>query len=146
MLERWEVAARTSTSPTHVPSDLSGCFYSHSEPFDCRTRGCDSRDGRPNLLPCAMSRLYDPQNPRFLSREEVARLNPAACAAACEELDQNILSTLQNIDANFVETTRIVTDVILPTAERYGRSSKQIWDSIKVGDGFVVWKDAITVC
>lgn len=79
-----------------------------------------------------MSRLYDPQNPRLLTPEEIARLSPAECAAACEELDQNILSTLLSIDANFAETTRIVTDVLIPIVERYGRSSKQIWDSVKV--------------
>lgn len=69
----------------------------------------------------------------MLTREELARLSPAECAAACEELDQNILSTLQSIDSNFVETTRIVTDVLIPIIEKYGRSSKQIWDSVKVG-------------
>lgn len=82
-----------------------------------------------------MSRFYDPQNPRMYTREEIARLSPAAVAAASEELDQNILSTLQSIDANFVETTRIVTDVLIPITEKYGRSSKQIWDSVKVRTG-----------
>lgn len=79
-----------------------------------------------------MSRLYDPTNPRFLSREEIARLSPADCAAACEELDQNILSTLHSIDSNFVETTRVITDVLIPSVERYGESSREIWDSVKV--------------
>ena len=79
-----------------------------------------------------MSRLYDPHNPRMLTREEIARLNPVECAAACEELDQNILSTLQSIDADFADTTRIVTDVLIPIVEKYGSSSKQVWDSVKV--------------
>ncbi|KAK9900747.1 hypothetical protein P389DRAFT_16939 [Cystobasidium minutum MCA 4210] len=83
-----------------------------------------------------MSRLYDPHKPRMLTREEVARLNPVECAAACEELDQNILSTLQSIDANFAETTRIVTDVLIPIVEKYGSSSKHVWDSIKLWKAF----------
>lgn len=84
--------------------------------------------------PRAMSRLYyDPNQPRMLTPEEIATLNPTECAALCQQVDQNILDTLQKIDDNFVGATRTVTDRLIPAVEGYGRSSKVVWDSVKVG-------------
>ena len=81
-----------------------------------------------------MSRLYyDSQNPQLLTDEQIGRLSNREAAACCEQIDQNILSVLQEIDENFVSSTRTVTDKLIPAVEGYGRSSKLIWDSVKVG-------------
>ena len=81
-----------------------------------------------------MSRLYyDPQNPRLLSDEEIAQLSPREAAACCEQIDQNVVNVLQEIDESFGSATRTVTDRLIPAVEGYGRSSKKIWDSVKVG-------------
>lgn len=77
----------------------------------------------------------DLSNPRLLSEDEIARLSPGQLASLNEQLDQNILHTLQRIDANFAGCTRTITDGILPALEGYGRSSKQVWDSVKVRVG-----------
>ena len=85
-----------------------------------------------------MSFYADLLHPKLLSDEELERLNALQVAALNEQLDQNIVNTLQRIDANFAASTQLITDGILPALENYGRSSKQIWDSVKVRGGYAV--------
>lgn len=69
---------------------------------------------------------------RLLSDDELRQLSPSECAAWCEQLDLGIVDTLQQIDADFAAATRTVAEGILPAVEEYGRSSKEIWDSVRV--------------
>lgn len=68
----------------------------------------------------------------MLSDRELATLTPGECVEAREQLEQNIVSLLQETDENFVKCIRAVTDKIIPAIERHGRNSKEIWDSVKV--------------
>jgi len=80
--------------------------------------------------------FYDPKQPRLLSEQEIAELTPAECDAACLQVDQILVNILQNIDADFGKSHRIITDKILPDLERYGESSKGIWEGLKFWQGF----------
>ncbi|PLW51757.1 hypothetical protein PCANC_05540 [Puccinia coronata f. sp. avenae] len=80
--------------------------------------------------------FYDPKQPRLLSEQEIAELSPAECDAACLQIDQILVNILQNIDADFGKSHRIITDKILPDLERYGEASKGIWEGLKFWQGF----------
>ena len=98
-----------------------GCLSACNNVSDC-FRFEEGKEGEKASK--GMSRVYyDSRNPRLLSDEEIARLGPRESAACCEEIDEN-----------FVAATRTVTDKLIPAVEGYGRSSKQIWDSVKVSE------------
>ncbi|WAQ87603.1 hypothetical protein PtA15_8A507 [Puccinia triticina] len=80
--------------------------------------------------------FYDLKQPRLLSEDEIAQLSPAECDAACLQVDQILVNILQNIDADFGKSHRIITDKILPDLERYGEASKGIWEGLKFWQGF----------
>ncbi|EGG03603.1 uncharacterized protein MELLADRAFT_109120 [Melampsora larici-populina 98AG31] len=80
--------------------------------------------------------FYDPKNPKLLSDEEINELSPAECDAACLQVDQILVSLLQNIDANFGRTHRTITHKILPEVERYGEASRGIWEGLKFWQHF----------
>ncbi|KAA1103417.1 DASH complex subunit ask1 [Puccinia graminis f. sp. tritici] len=80
--------------------------------------------------------FYDPKQPRLLTEHEIAQLSPAECDAACLQVDQILVNILQNIDADFGKSHRIITDKILPDLERYGEASKGIWEGLKFWQGF----------
>ncbi|KAG0152328.1 hypothetical protein CROQUDRAFT_70474 [Cronartium quercuum f. sp. fusiforme G11] len=80
--------------------------------------------------------FYDPKHPRLLSDTEIEGLSPAECDAACLQIDQILVSLLQNIDANFGRTHRTITQKILPEVERYGEASRGIWEGLKFWQGF----------
>ena len=63
-------------------------------------------------------------------------MSPAECDAACLQVDQILVNILQNIDADFGKSHRIITDKILPDLERYGEASKGIWEGLKFWQGF----------
>ncbi|KAH9818280.1 hypothetical protein DFH28DRAFT_110053 [Melampsora americana] len=80
--------------------------------------------------------FYDPKHPRLLSDEEINELSPAECDAACLQVDQILVSLLQNIDANFGRTHRTITHKIIPEVERYGEASRGIWEGLKFWQHF----------
>lgn len=80
--------------------------------------------------------FYDPKHPKLLSDKEINELSPAECDAACLQVDQILVSLLQNIDANFGRTHRTITQKILPEVERYGEASKGIWEGLKFWQHF----------
>ncbi|KAH9462997.1 hypothetical protein MJO28_008873 [Puccinia striiformis f. sp. tritici] len=80
--------------------------------------------------------FYDPKQPRLLTEDEIAQMSPAECDAACLQIDQISVNILQNIDADFGKSHRIITDKILPDLERYGEASKGIWEGLKFWQGF----------
>ncbi|KAI8458207.1 DASH complex subunit Ask1-domain-containing protein, partial [Phakopsora pachyrhizi] len=80
--------------------------------------------------------FYDPLNPRMLSEQEISTMSSAECNAACLQIDQIIVSVLQNIDADFGRCHRTVADKILPEIEKQGLSSQKIWEGLKFWQGF----------
>lgn len=81
-------------------------------------------------------RAVDPSlnniNAALLTDAQIAGLGVAECSALIEQLDQQLVNSLQETDANFLRATRAVTDKILPAVEKYGESSREIWQSVKV--------------
>ncbi|MBW0525829.1 hypothetical protein O181_065544 [Austropuccinia psidii MF-1] len=80
--------------------------------------------------------FYDPNQPRLLTDQEIVSLTPLECDAACLQIDQILVTILQNIDADFGKSHRTITDKILPDLERYGEASKEVWEGFKFWQGF----------
>ena len=68
----------------------------------------------------------------LLTDEQIATLGVAECSAFLMQLDQQLIVSLQATDAHFLRATRAVTDKILPSIEKYGEASREIWESAKV--------------
>lgn len=86
--------------------------------------------------------FYDIKEPRMLSDDEMARMTAGDINAACDQVDQHIVSTLQNIDRNLSNANRTVIEKVLPKVTQYGESSKSIWDSVKVRNLLLFFADA----
>ncbi|KAI5481572.1 DASH complex subunit ASK1 [Pseudohyphozyma bogoriensis] len=75
--------------------------------------------------------FYDAANPRMLTEEEIHRLTPQDCQAACDQIDQNLVGVLQEIDECLSQADLIVNLRLLPAVQKYGENSQQIWESVK---------------
>ncbi|CAH7669046.1 DASH complex subunit Ask1-domain-containing protein, partial [Phakopsora pachyrhizi] len=79
--------------------------------------------------------FYNPLNSRILSEQEISAMSSAECNAACLQINQIIVSVLQNIDAHFGRCHQTVVDKILPEIEKQGLSSQKIWEGLKFWQG-----------
>jgi len=83
-----------------------------------------------------MRRAVDPTlssiDAALLTDAQIATLGVAECSAFIEQLDQDIVTSLQATDANFLRATRAITEKLLPAVEKYGEASREIWQSVKV--------------
>lgn len=69
---------------------------------------------------------------RDLTESQIRLSNASQCLQLTDQLDQELLSLMQELDGHFLRATRTVTDVLLPSVEKYGENSRDIWDAVKV--------------
>ncbi|ANB12782.1 hypothetical protein AWJ20_1052 [Sugiyamaella lignohabitans] len=69
------------------------------------------------------------------SRNTGAPTSNTALAEELEKTEQSITLALQEIDKNFAQANRIISESILPSIEKYSQESRRLWDNA----GF--WKD-----
>ena len=75
---------------------------------------------------------------------------PLTLTSELERIEQSITLTLQEIDAHFSVTHRILTTSILPLVARYGDHSQSVWESTKFWKQFFeiriwgFWRHLIT--
>ena len=68
----------------------------------------------------------------MLSEYEISQMSSADVQAACDQIDQNMVGVLSKMDEEFSKANQILFERILPAVSKFGESSQEIWESVKV--------------
>lgn len=112
---------RQSLYPTSAGTS-SSLHSSHSQPSQ------NPSSSSTTAATAALQRI----SARDLTESQIRLLNASQCLQFTDQLDQELLSLMQSLDGHFLRATRTVTDVLLPSIEKYGENSRDIWDAVKV--------------
>ena len=95
-----------------------------------RTRHRPQQESYSKMAPPKI--FYAPADPKMLTEYEISQMSSADVQAACDQIDQNMVGVLSKMDEEFSKANQILFERILPAVAKYGESSQEIWESVKV--------------